>query len=77
MNFSFLKGSCKDLNCLLSHEIIQEKMATCHFFLSGICNRENCPFLHVKVNEKATVCEQFLHGFCSLGSNVSMKTIKI
>lgn len=75
--FRFLKGECSSKTCLLSHDLVQEKMATCHFFINGCCTNETCPYLHVKVNSKAPICKDFIQGFCGLGQEVRLMILYI
>lgn len=63
----FLKGTCHDKECLLSHDLTVQKMPTCSFYLKGMCTKEGCPYLHVKLNEKTKICTDFLKGFCEKG----------
>jgi len=71
----FLKGSCTDDSCLLSHTISPDKMPVCSFFLRGICTRENCPYSHVYVNPRAPICEAFLKGYCESGESCKFQHI--
>lgn len=68
----FLQGKCGDKRCLLSHDVVHQKVPTCKFFLDGTCGRDHCPYLHVKVSERADVCLPFLQGYCALGDQVSL-----
>lgn len=69
----FLKGTCKDTNCPLTHKAIPERMSDCLYFLQGLCTNEECPYRHVKVNAKASICEKFLKGYCADGDNCNHK----
>ncbi|CAK9256021.1 unnamed protein product [Sphagnum jensenii] len=69
----FLKGSCDDSTCLLTHKVIPERMPDCSYFLEGLCTNESCPYRHVNVNPKAAVCEGFLRGYCVDGDLCNKK----
>ncbi|XP_059063588.1 uncharacterized protein LOC131043319 isoform X1 [Cryptomeria japonica] len=60
----FLKGTCSNMDCRLTHKVILESMADCSHFLLGVCTNESCPYRHVNVNPKAPICDGFLKGFC-------------
>jgi hypothetical protein len=36
---NFLKNSCKDENCPLSHDVSLHKMPVCKYFLQGCCHK--------------------------------------
>ncbi|XP_030036097.1 uncharacterized protein LOC115451853 isoform X1 [Manduca sexta] len=63
----FLKGICFDSNCLLSHDLTNNKMPTCYFYLKGMCTKEDCPYVHVKLNDNTKICPDFLKGYCEKG----------
>ncbi|XP_057470258.1 LOW QUALITY PROTEIN: uncharacterized protein LOC130759159 [Actinidia eriantha] len=69
----FLKGSCSDPNCKLTHKVIPERMQDCSYFLQGLCTNESCPYRHVNVNPNASVCEGFLRGYCADGNECRKK----
>lgn len=69
----FLRGSCSDPACRLTHKVIPERMSDCSYFLEGLCTNENCPYRHVNVNPKAPICEGFLQGYCSDGDMCNKK----
>lgn len=70
----FLQGKCSlGADCLLSHQVSEDKMPVCYHFLTSICTNDNCPYLHVKVSEKASVCKAFLKGYCPLGAQCPNK----
>ncbi|XP_046390722.1 uncharacterized protein LOC124159154 [Ischnura elegans] len=71
----FLLGKCYADKCLLSHDVVPEKMPTCKYFLEGCCNRQNCPYLHVKVNSKADICISFLQGYCANGKKCKKRHV--
>ncbi|XP_076340166.1 uncharacterized protein LOC143240860 isoform X2 [Tachypleus tridentatus] len=60
----FLRGTCKVVDCLFSHQISPDKMSVCSFFLQGRCNHDKCPYRHVNVNPNAEICRDFLKGYC-------------
>ncbi|XP_044755715.1 uncharacterized protein LOC123314467 [Coccinella septempunctata] len=64
---SFLRGECRNDNCLLSHKVSCEKIETCKYFLGGSCNKVGCQYLHVKISPNAEICKDFLEGFCKEG----------
>ncbi|KAG0613932.1 hypothetical protein M758_6G139000 [Ceratodon purpureus] len=66
----FLRGSCSDSACRLTHKIIPERMSDCSYFLEGLCTNESCPYRHVNVNKEAPICEAFLQGYCADGDKV-------
>ncbi|XAR62852.1 hypothetical protein NMG60_11017751 [Bertholletia excelsa] len=69
----FLKGSCFDPNCKLTHEVIPDRMQDCSYFLQGLCTNESCPYRHVNVNPSAPICEGFLRGCCADGNECRKK----
>ncbi|CAN6476160.1 unnamed protein product [Victoria cruziana] len=69
----FLKGSCLNENCKLTHKVIPERMSDCSFFLQGLCSNESCPYRHVHVNPAASICEGFLKGYCADGDECDKK----
>lgn len=69
----FLKGSCFDINCKLTHKAIPERMQDCSYFLQGLCTNESCPYRHVNVNQNASICEGFLRGYCADGNECQKK----
>lgn len=69
----FLRGTCSNVNCELTHKIIPERMEDCSYFLQGYCTKENCPYRHVNVNPKASVCDGFLKGYCAEGDKCNKK----
>lgn len=68
--FSYLKNSCENEKCLLSHDLIPQKTAVCLHFLNGHCEASQCPFLHVKLDSKSPICVQFLRGYCEAADKV-------
>eukprot|EP01018_Ginkgo_biloba_P019123 Gb_37874 [translate_table: standard] len=70
---NFLKGTCSNVNCKLTHKVIPERMQDCSYFLQGFCTNENCPYRHVNVNPKARVCDGFLKGYCADGDKCNKK----
>lgn len=69
----FLRGTCSNVNCELTHKIIPERMEDCSYFLQGFCTKESCPYRHVNVNPKASVCDGFLKGYCAEGDKCNKK----
>lgn len=69
-SFSYLKNSCENENCLLSHDLIPQKVPVCLHFLNGNCEASQCPFLHVKLDSKSPICVQFLRGYCEAADKV-------
>lgn len=69
----FLKGSCTDPNCKLTHQVIPDRMQDCSYFLQGLCTNESCPYRHVNVNPNASICEGFLKGYCADGNECRKK----
>lgn len=69
----FLRGTCSNVNCELTHKIMPERMEDCSYFLQGYCTHENCPYRHVNVNPKASVCDGFLKGYCAEGDKCNKK----
>ncbi|KAK9162434.1 hypothetical protein Syun_003336 [Stephania yunnanensis] len=69
----FLKGTCTNSSCKLTHKVIPERMQDCSYFLQGLCSNENCPYRHVNVNPNASVCEGFLRGYCANGDECRKK----
>ncbi|WOK95094.1 hypothetical protein Cni_G03801 [Canna indica] len=69
----FLNGSCSNINCKLTHQIIPERMPDCSYFLQGLCTNTSCPYRHVNVNPNASVCEGFLKGYCADGDECRKK----
>ncbi|KAK8916280.1 Zinc finger CCCH domain-containing protein 7 [Platanthera zijinensis] len=69
----FLRGQCSDVNCKLTHKVIQERMPDCSYFLKGLCTNINCPYRHVKVNANAPLCDGFLRGHCADGDECRKK----
>ncbi|XP_031483914.1 uncharacterized protein LOC116253282 isoform X2 [Nymphaea colorata] len=69
----FLKGSCLNENCKLTHKVIPERMPDCSFFLQGLCSNESCRYRHVNVNPAASICEGFLKGYCADGDECDKK----
>lgn len=69
----FLRGTCSNVDCELTHKIIPERMEDCSYFLQGYCTKENCPYRHVNVNPKASVCDGFLKGYCAEGDKCNKK----
>lgn len=69
----FLRGTCSNVNCELTHKIIPERMEDCSYFLQGFCTNESCPYRHVNVNPKASVCDGFLKGYCAEGDKCNKK----
>lgn len=70
--FRFLKGTCHNASCILSHNTTLSKMPTCKFYLQGLCSKNDCPYLHKKVNDKTDICVDFLRGYCELAEKVRM-----
>ncbi|GFY85571.1 zinc finger C-x8-C-x5-C-x3-H type family protein [Actinidia rufa] len=70
---NFLKGSCSDPNCKLTHKVIPERMQDCSYFLQGLCTNESCPYRHVNVNPNASICDGFLRGYCADGNECRKK----
>eukprot|EP00794_Sanderia_malayensis_P019174 gene19174-21095_t len=71
----FLRGTCKEENCLFSHKIDKQKMPTCSFFLRGLCHKDDCPYAHVKVSGSADVCRDFVRGHCPKGDKCLKKHV--
>lgn len=69
----FLRGQCSDINCMLTHKVIQERMPDCSYFLKGLCTNLSCPYRHVKVNANAPLCDGFLRGHCTDGDECCKK----
>ncbi|KAM7266594.1 hypothetical protein ACFE04_004491 [Oxalis oulophora] len=69
----FLTDMCSDPNCLLTHQVIPERMPDCSFYLLGLCTNKKCSYRHVHVNPKASPCEGFLRGFCANGNECRKK----
>ncbi|XP_057490495.1 zinc finger CCCH domain-containing protein 7-like isoform X1 [Actinidia eriantha] len=69
----FLKGSCSDPKCKLTHKVIPERMQDCSYFLQGLCTNESCPYRHVNVNPNASICDGFLRGYCADGNECRKK----
>uniref|UniRef100_T2MA34 Zinc finger CCCH domain-containing protein 3 n=1 Tax=Hydra vulgaris TaxID=6087 RepID=T2MA34_HYDVU len=69
----FLRGTCKDKNCIFSHKFDPNKMPVCSYFLLGQCTRDKCPYRHVNVSSSAPICEAFVKGFCPNGEKCTKK----
>ncbi|XP_047327980.1 uncharacterized protein LOC124931538 isoform X2 [Impatiens glandulifera] len=69
----FIKGSCFNQGCKLTHKVIPERMEDCSYFLQGLCCYENCQYRHVNVNPNAPTCEGFLRGYCLHGDECRKK----
>lgn len=69
----FVKGSCSNPSCKLTHKVIPERMEDCSYFLQGLCVNEDCPYRHVNVNQNAPTCEGFLRGYCVHGDECRKK----
>ncbi|XP_050542600.1 probable cyclin-dependent serine/threonine-protein kinase DDB_G0292550 isoform X2 [Daktulosphaira vitifoliae] len=63
----YLSGDCSGKNCLLSHNIVKEKIPFCKHYLSGVCVQLNCQYLHEYRKPGTPICKKFLHGYCILG----------
>ncbi|CAI9778066.1 unnamed protein product [Fraxinus pennsylvanica] len=69
----FLKGSCLNPECKLTHKVIPERMQDCSYFLQGLCSNKSCPYRHVNVNPNSSICESFLKGYCADGNECRKK----
>ncbi|XP_047340905.1 uncharacterized protein LOC124944639 [Impatiens glandulifera] len=69
----FIKGSCSNPSCKLTHKVIPERMEDCSYFLQGLCFNKDCPYRHVNVNPNAPACEGFLRGYCVHGDECRKK----
>ncbi|KAH9197883.1 hypothetical protein AeNC1_000160 [Aphanomyces euteiches] len=69
----FLRGTCTDEECKLSHQLDPTKMPDCAPFLRGLCTREGCMYRHVNVSRDADVCDGFAKGYCALGLQCPLK----
>lgn len=68
---SYLKGSCQNDKCLLSHNANLHKMPVCKFFLQGLCQKQReCFYLHKKLSDDAKFCAEFIKGYCPLADKV-------
>jgi hypothetical protein len=68
---NFLKGSCQDEKCFLSHNANLHKMPICSFFLQGLCQKQReCLYLHKKMADGTKLCAEFLKGYCPLADEV-------
>lgn len=72
----FLKGSCKDEKCLLSHNVNLHKMPVCKYFLQGLCQKQReCLYLHKKLTDDTKLCAEFIKGYCPLADKVNAFSI--
>lgn len=70
----FLRGSCQDENCLLSHDTSYRKMPVCKYFLKGMCHKpEECRYLHKKQSDDTSICAEFAKGYCVEGEKVKCR----
>ena len=68
----FIKGSCQNEKCLLSHNANFHKMPVCKYFLQGLCQKScDCLYLHKKLTDDTKLCAEFLRGYCPEGEKVS------
>lgn len=69
----FIKGSCGDEKCLLSHNANLHKMPVCKYFLRGLCQKQReCLYLHKKLTDDTKLCTEFLRGYCPLADKVKL-----
>ncbi|ODQ78186.1 hypothetical protein BABINDRAFT_162857 [Babjeviella inositovora NRRL Y-12698] len=63
---AFLKASCTDYNCCLSHIAVPENTPSCKYFLLGNCTNPNCMYVHNAVDfSHPRVCRSFaIGGWC-------------
>lgn len=69
---SFLRDSCNDEKCLLSHNANLHKMPVCKYFLQGLCQKQgDCRYLHKKLTDDTKLCAEFIKGYCPLAGKVT------
>jgi hypothetical protein len=69
----FLKGSCENEKCLLSHNVNFHKMPVCKYFLQGLCQKQReCLYLHKKMSDDTKLCAEFLRGYCPKADKVKL-----
>jgi hypothetical protein len=67
----FLKSSCKNEKCLLSHNANLHKMPVCKYFLQGLCQKQrDCLYLHKKLTDDTKLCVEFVKGYCPRADKV-------
>jgi len=71
----FLHNECDDGEfCLLSHELIPQRMPVCRLFVAGLCISSACPFSHVNLGKDAELCKTFSRvGYCEEGDACSAR----
>ncbi|KAI8817909.1 uncharacterized protein EV422DRAFT_539309 [Fimicolochytrium jonesii] len=74
---AFLKGSCTESPCKLSHSPTEYNMPICVHFERGRCTKsEECPYLHVKHSLDTAVCPSFaMDGFCQAGRQCPLRHV--
>lgn len=69
---NFIKETCTDAKCLLSHNANLHKMPVCKYFLQGLCKKQrDCLYLHKKLTEDTKLCAEFIKGYCPLSEKVN------
>lgn len=68
----FIRGTCKDQKCLLSHNANLHKMPVCKYYLQGLCQKQRkCLYLHKKLTDDTKLCAEFIKGYCPLADKVN------
>ncbi|KAI0465472.1 hypothetical protein LJB42_000709 [Komagataella kurtzmanii] len=70
----FLKGTCYNAYCTLSHKPTQFNSPSCKFYNTGFCSNENCSYTHKKDSSEAAVCRPFaVNGICPDGMTCKLR----